>query len=124
MALNDLERKFWKASPLVTEDYLDKALEELKEEIDPSEPVLVSLSASPASVSVAEGATQQLTITGSFSDSSTDDVTSQANYVSDATSVATVSAAGLVTGVAEGSAEVTVSIDSISTVVEVTVTGA
>lgn len=59
--------------------------------------------ASPASVSLAPGASQQLAIT-----ETSGDVTATSTYVSDNTAVATVDAGGNITGVANGSANVTV----------------
>jgi hypothetical protein len=59
--------------------------------------------ASPAAVTVAAGATQQLAVT-----ETSGDVTATSTYVSDNTAVATVSAAGLITGVTPGAANVTV----------------
>jgi uncharacterized protein YjdB len=70
-------------------------------------PTLSSIAVSPASVSLAIGATQQLTVTGTYSDSSTANLTSGSTFLSSATGVATVSAGGLVTAVAVGTATVT-----------------
>jgi len=87
---------------------------------------LESIAASPESVSLDVDETQQLTVTATYSDASTADVTAEASYESSDTSVATVSTGGLITGVAEGSATVTVSYteDEITktTTVPVTVT--
>lgn len=70
---------------------------------------LESIAASPSSVSLNVDGTQQLTVTATYSDASEADVTADATYVSDNETVATVSTGGLITGVAEGSAAVTVS---------------
>jgi hypothetical protein len=70
---------------------------------------LQSIAATPESVSLAAGGTQQLTVTATYSDASTTTVTTTAGYVSDDETVATVSTVGLITGVAAGSATITVS---------------
>ena len=72
---------------------------------------LLSIAVTPADVSVAIGATLDLTATGTYSDSSTADLTTQVTWSSDATAIATVSNAGgsegVATGVALGGATVT-----------------
>ena len=85
---------------------------------------LESIAASPSSVSLDVGDTEQLTITATYSDASTDDVTTEASYVSDDETVATVSGGGLITAVAGGSATVTASYteDAITKTAEVSVT--
>jgi len=70
-------------------------------------PTLVSIAVTPATVPLALGGTQQLTVTGTYSDSSTANLTSGSTFVSSAPGVATVSAAGLVTAVASGTATIT-----------------
>ena len=86
---------------------------------------LQSIAASPASVTLAVDETQQLTVTATYSDDSTADVTasSDCTYVSDDTAVATVTSpgGGLITGVADGSATVTVSYETKTDTVSVTV---
>ncbi|MCM0151427.1 beta strand repeat-containing protein [Photobacterium galatheae] len=52
--------------------------------------------------SIANGTTQQYQATALFSDGSTADVTAQVNWLSDDTSIATISATGLAQGVGEG----------------------
>jgi hypothetical protein len=64
---------------------------------------LVSIALSPLSVSLPPGGTQQLTVTGTYSDGSTQALTTGETFASTNTAVATVSAAGLVT-VAGGAA--------------------
>jgi hypothetical protein len=82
---------------------------------------LQSISLSPANPSVSVGSTQQLTATGHFSDSSTEDLSSQVTWASATPSVATVSSAGVATGVAKGTSTVTASLGGVtgSTVVSV-----
>jgi len=74
---------------------------------------LQSIAASPPEVSLDVGDTEQLTVTATYSDESTAVVTTSADctYVSDNTTVATVTSpgGGLITAVAEGSATITVS---------------
>ncbi len=71
-------------------------------------PTLASIAIAPDPASVSVGATLQLTVTGTYSDSSTADLTAQATFQSSAADKATVSSpGGLVTGVAEGATTVT-----------------
>lgn len=67
---------------------------------------LQSLNVTPAESTVTLGTTQQLTVTGVYSDGSTQNLTSQATFSSQTPAVATVSAAGVATGVSAGAAEV------------------
>ena len=57
--------------------------------------VLESIAVTPANPSIAKGTTQQFTATGTYSDNSTQDLTSQVTWASATTSVATISSAGL-----------------------------
>src|SRR5882672_6101815 len=61
--------------------------------------------ATPAHLKV--GATQQFTATGTFSDGSTSDITPTATWTSGTTATATISTAGLATGVAAGTSSIT-----------------
>ena len=63
---------------------------------------LLSIAVTPANPSVAKGLTQQFTATGTFSDNSTQDLTSQVTWASATTAVATINAAGLATGGGDG----------------------
>ncbi len=66
-------------------------------------PTLVSIAVTPGSATIGVNATQQFTATGTFSDNSTKDVTTQSAWTSSNTATATVGAAtGLATGVAGG----------------------
>ena len=66
-------------------------------------PTLVSIAVTPGSATIGVNATQQFTATGTFSDNSTKDVTTQSTWTSSNTGVATVGAGtGLATGVAGG----------------------
>jgi uncharacterized protein YjdB len=83
---------------------------------------LTSIAVTPASPSIAKGLTQQFTATGTYSDNSTQDLTSQVTWASATTSVATITAGGLATGVATGSSTISATSGSIvgSTVLTVT----
>lgn len=66
----------------------------------PTPPSLSSITVTAASVSVLVGQTDQLTATGHYSDGTTQNLTSSASWSSSNQSMATVSSAGIVTGVA------------------------
>ena len=84
--------------------------------------VLESISALPSSVSLDDvGETQAITVTATYDDASTADVTATSTYVSGTPSVATVSTGGLITAVAEGSTTITVSYETKTDTVSVTV---
>src|SRR5208282_571958 len=59
---------------------------------------LVSITVTPVSPSIAKGTTKQFTATGTYTDTSTQDLTTQATWVSGTASVATISSTGLATG--------------------------
>ncbi len=86
--------------------------------------VLVSLTVSPSLISVPAGTTQQLTVTGNYSDGSTANVTSAASWISSSAAVASVDSSGVLHGVSSGSATVTAHVGLISQVGAVTVTSA
>ncbi len=69
-------------------------------------PTLTSIAVTPSNPSIGIGATQQFTATGSYSDGSQQNLTTSVSWVSTNTSVATVNAAGLATGIAAGSATI------------------
>ncbi|WP_016739288.1 Ig-like domain-containing protein, partial [Brevibacillus brevis] len=69
---------------------------------------LVSLVVTPATVSIGKGASQQLEVKAIYSDNSQTIVTNQASYQSSQPAIASVGASGSVTGVAVGSATVTI----------------
>jgi len=75
---------------------------------------LVSIAVTPAYVSIPKGSTQQFTATGTYSDSSTQNLTSSVTWSSTNTSVATITSAGLATGAATGSATIQATSGSIS----------
>ena len=67
---------------------------------------LVSIAVTPANPSIAKGATEQFTATGTFSDSSTQNLTSTATWSSVTTTVATIAAGGLATAVGTGTSTI------------------
>jgi len=68
----------------------------------PSIATLISISLSPSNPSIQLGKTQQFSATGSFSDNTTQDLTSTATWSSSNTAVATVRSNALATGLAQG----------------------
>ena len=81
----------------------------------PPPPTLVSIAVTPASYStLAVGGTQQFTATGTYSDASTGDLTTQVTWTSSDTTKATVNSTGLGTGIAYGSATITASLGGVS----------
>jgi hypothetical protein len=85
---------------------------------------LVSLAVTPASPSIGVGATQQFKATGTYSDNSTADLTSQVSWSSGSPSVATISSGGLATGGSVGSSLITAALNGISGTTTLTVTSA
>lgn len=90
--------------------------------------VLTSVAVSPNPISVAKGAAQQLKATGTFSDSSTQDVTATAFWSSSNSSIATVSDSagtkGRLDALSAGSATVTATVSGISGSAQVSVSAA
>jgi 6-phosphogluconolactonase (cycloisomerase 2 family) len=86
---------------------------------------LTSIAITPNPASVAVGATLQFTATGTFSDASTANLTSQVTWNSATTSVATINAAGLATGVSTGGSNITATLGTVvSPIVVLAVGGA
>ncbi|HEX7842208.1 MAG TPA: Ig-like domain-containing protein, partial [Kofleriaceae bacterium] len=90
----------------------------------PPNVTLTRLEVTPAHPSLPSGTMQPLTATGVFSNSTTRDLTSQVSWTSDAAAHATVSSAGVVAGVAPGTATITAAMGGISGATTVTVTDA
>jgi uncharacterized protein YjdB len=82
---------------------------------------LTSITISPANPSIAINTTQQLTATGDYGDGSSRDLTALVTWSSSTVANATVSAAGLVDGVAAGSATITATLGSVSNSTSVTI---
>ena len=77
-------------------------------------PTLVSIAVTPSSPSIAKGLTQQFTATGTYSDSSTQNITSTVTWASATTATATITSGGLATGVAAGSSIITATLNGIT----------
>jgi hypothetical protein len=74
---------------------------------------LTSIAIAPSTLSLPVGATQQFTATGTFSGGSTGNITAVATWSSSVTTVATVSAVGVATGITEGSATIQATVGTI-----------
>src|SRR6202050_3417358 len=85
---------------------------------------LVSIAVTPANPSIAKGTKQQFTATGTFSDNSTQNLTSKVTWSSQTTTVATISAGGLATGVATGTSQIQAASGAITGSTTLTVTAA
>ena len=83
---------------------------------------LTAIAISPANPTIPINTTQQLTASGSYSDGSSRDLTNVVAWSSSTIANATVDAAGLVSGVAAGSATITATLGSVSKSTSVTVT--
>ena len=86
--------------------------------------VLVSLAVTPPNPSIGKGSTQQLTVTGTFSDGSAQNITGSVAWTVSPVAVVGVSSTGVVTALATGTASVTASSGSISGSDTITVTAA
>jgi hypothetical protein len=73
-------------------------------------PSLSAIALTPANPSVAGGATQQFTATGTYSDGSTSNLTAQVTWASSLTGVAQINSAGLAAGIAAGSSTISASL--------------
>lgn len=91
-------------------------------QITVSAATLSSIAVTSSANSLAPGATAQLTTTVKYSDGSTQALTSGVTFTSDNPAVATVSAAGLVTAVAAGNANMTASYQGQTAAVQISVT--
>jgi trimeric autotransporter adhesin len=78
-----------------------------------SQRTLTSIQITLAQASVADGLTDQLTATGKYSDGTSQDLTATVNWTSSATNVATISA-GVVTTLAQGTANITGSLSGVT----------
>ena len=84
-------------------------------------PVLQKILVTPGSTMTPVGATQQFTATGTYSDSSTADITSSVKWASSNTAVTAVNNTGLVTTLAQGNAAIVVTGGSVQAQATVTV---
>jgi hypothetical protein len=83
---------------------------------------LVSIAIAPANSAVAKGNTLQFAATGTYSDSSTQNITSSVTWSSSSSATASISTGGLVTGAGVGTATITAASGSISGSTGLTVT--
>jgi 6-phosphogluconolactonase (cycloisomerase 2 family) len=81
--------------------------------------VSIAITPNPPPASVAIAGTLQLTATGTYSDTSTKDLTSQVTWTSMTPAVATISAGGLVTGVAVGTSNITAMLSGVTSPLDV-----
>lgn len=79
-----------------------------------STPTLQSISLTPTTPSIVKSATRQLTATATYSDGTSQDITASVIWSSSATTVVTVNASGLATGVNTGKAKITATSGTIS----------
>lgn len=75
---------------------------------------LSSISVTPANSAISVGGTQQFTATGTYSDSSTQNLTSSATWVSTVTGVATINSAGLATAVSTGMTSIQATVGTVT----------
>ena len=85
-------------------------------------PTVTSIALAPTTISLAPAATQQLTVTGTFSNATTSALTSGVTFASSATAVATISGTGLITAVAAGTTTITATHTASTRTANVTVT--
>jgi uncharacterized protein YjdB len=84
-------------------------------------PTLVSLVVTPANPTNLVGTTQQFAATGTYSDGSTQNLTSQAAWASSKTTVATINASGLATAVSAGTATISARLAGVTNSITFTV---
>jgi hypothetical protein len=85
---------------------------------------LSTIAVTPGTVSIAGNTTQQFKATGTYSDSSTQDLTSSVSWSSSTTTVATITSGGLATGTGPGSTTITATSGAVSGTASLTVTAA
>ena len=89
-----------------------------------SAPTLSSIAVTPSNPSIPVGATQPFTATGTYSDGSTQNITGNVTWASATTTVATITSAGVATGVSAGTSNISATSGSISGSTTLTVTSA
>ena len=85
---------------------------------------LVSIAVTPTSASIAKGTTQQFTAMGTYTDSTSQNLTNSVTWTSSATATAAVASGGLATGAGVGTATITAASGTISGSATLTVTAA
>ena len=83
----------------------------------------MSLAVTPSTTTLGVPDTQQLTATGTYSDGTMRNVTATVTWSSSAMTVATVTAAGVVTAAADGMATLTAALDGKTATAVITVSG-
>lgn len=89
-----------------------------------SSATLVSIAVAPGSPTIAAGTTQQFSAIGTFSDESTQDLSTQVSWSSSNSPVATINLNGLATSFVAGSATITATLGTVSNAANLTVTAA
>jgi hypothetical protein len=77
-------------------------------------PTLVSIAVTPPNPSISNGATQQFTATGTYSNATTQNITNSVTWASSNLSVASISASGLATGGATGTSNITATLGGVT----------
>ena len=77
-------------------------------------PVLQSIAITAPNSSIAKGTTEQFTATGTYSDASTGNITSQVSWNSAPPAVATITSAGMATGAATGTSNITATLSGVT----------
>ncbi|PKG78374.1 Ig domain-containing protein [Shewanella sp. Actino-trap-3] len=98
--------------------------EETTTELTITDAILSSIALTPVDPSIANGLTQQLTATATYSDGISVDITASATWLSADTDVATVNDSGLASALATGTSVVTATFDAKSATSTLTVTDA
>src|SRR5208283_1769191 len=75
---------------------------------------LASIAVTPVNPSIAKGTSQQFKATGTYTDNSTQDLTSQATWVSSNPAAATINSSGLATGVGTGTTQITAALSGVT----------
>jgi plastocyanin len=88
-----------------------------------TQPTLTSISVTPANPTIGVAATQNFTATGTFSDNSQQNISSQVTWASANTGVASITSTGLATGVSAGSSMITATLNGITGSTNLTVSG-
>jgi uncharacterized protein YjdB len=85
---------------------------------------LVDLTISPTSLTLAIASSQQLSVTGIYTDNSTEAFDNQVTWETSDVNVAMISNSGVVTGVSSGNVSITANVDAVSSSLSVTVSPA
>ena len=91
--------------------------------VNATQKTLNSIAISPSQLTLPQGSTRQLSVTGSYSDGTQSDLTSSVNWSSSNTAAVTVAASGLLSAAGTGLATVTASFDSVTAGLGVVVNG-